>query len=99
MSTTNLLLSANPEFKFVNASFQGREAKGFEESRTYTYKTLLNVQVTDLVVVEVEGRFKVAKVREILEPLEVDLNKFNYKWLVSAFSTEPYEASRKWNAL
>lgn len=82
----NLILAENSNFKFVKVVFDSN-------SREYTYKTTLDVNVDDFCVVNVNNQFKIVKVAEVLSPDEYhESGAFEIKWIVSAFSTEYYKA-------
>ena len=85
MNTTNLILSQNESFKFVSVSFMDGQTK------TYTYKTTLDLAVDDLVVVESPTGFKIVKVVSVLEFHEVNFDvHYEYKWVVSRVDLEYY---------
>lgn len=86
MSTTNLILAENPNFKLVEVSFSDTN------TQNYTYKTLFDVAAGDLVVVYARNKFKVVEVVKIKDPYEMDLSAtFEYKWITSVVDTVEYE--------
>ena len=88
MNELNILLADNEDFKFVTVVFAP-----YTGTNTYTYKTLLDVEVDDFVVVHTPSRgYQVVKVLEVLSPLEVDLEaKYEYKWLVQKVDLEHFD--------
>jgi hypothetical protein len=92
MNTANLILSQNDAFKFVTVRFmdESNQALNQESTKTYTYKTTLELLPDDLVVVESPTGFKVVRVESILDISEVD-NKYEYKWVVSKVDLDYYE--------
>lgn len=87
----DILLADNENFKFVTVIFAPYTGK-----QTYTYKTLLPLEVDDFVVVDTPSKgFQVVQVREVLTPFEVDLNvPFSYKWVVQKIDTAHYTEVR-----
>ncbi len=92
MSLANILLADNEKFKFITAKFQP-----FENQKTaYTYKTMLDLKVEDLVVVQTpDGKFEAVRVEEVLEAHEVDLEAFDYKWVVQKLDTEHFDQCKE----
>ena len=90
MNEVNILLADNENFKFATVVFAP-----YTGTKTYTYKTMLDIQVDDFVVVDTPSNgFQVCQVREVLTPMEVDLEvKFSYKWIVQKVDTEQYDKS------
>ena len=88
MKEVDILLADNEQFKFITAVFAPYTGK-----QTYTYKTLLAVEVDDFVVVQTPNNgFQIVQVREVLTPFEVDLEvKFSYKWVVQLLDLEHYD--------
>ena len=85
MSTLNILLASNPDFKFVTVVFKNA-------AQPYTYKTTLDVEEGDTVVVDTPRTgFTCVKITGILKPEEVDLTAFEYAWVVSKVDLEHYE--------
>lgn len=68
--------------KFIEVDFM-REGGTFA-SRTYNYKTLLDVSVDDLVVVQVYDTYAVAKVRKVSSIP----NKIATKWAIQKVDVE-----------
>lgn len=86
----NLLLSQNPDFKFVAIRFAREHTT--ELSKPYTYKTLYDLKVDDLVIVNTPGEgYKTAVVSDVLDLYDVDLDKYRYKWIVSKVDVEEYD--------
>jgi uncharacterized protein YbbC (DUF1343 family) len=88
MNEVNILLADKPGFKFVKVVFPPHTGK-----RSYTYKTLLDINVDDYAVVDTPSNgMQVVKVVDVLQPMEVDFDvKFSYKWLVQKVDTAAYE--------
>lgn len=66
----------------------------YDNSRLYTYKTLLkdNVQPNDTVVVIVGNEMVLVKVVEVHELPQIDLDAdFDYKWIVQRIDTAAYD--------
>jgi len=51
--------------KFIKVIFQNSPTNGYPTSKEYSYKTLLDVQVDDLVVVQVYDSYQVGKVTKV----------------------------------
>jgi hypothetical protein len=96
MNTANLILSQNTAFKFITVRFKEEQRSdrvpnlNQEGSKSYTYKTTLELVADDFVVVESPSGFKVVRVESVLDISEVD-NKYEYKWVVSKVDLEYYE--------
>ena len=88
MNMSDLVLSENENFKFVTIVFAP-----YTGNKAYHYKTLdSSIQVDDFVVVNVNGEFKVVKVLEVNDPLEVDMQEgIKYKWVVQRVDTTEHE--------
>lgn len=85
MSTLNILLASNPSFKFVTVEFKNSQTP-------YTYKTTLDLEEGDTVVVDTPRTgMTCALVTAVLRLEEVDATKFDYKWVVSKVDTDYYE--------
>lgn len=85
MSTLNIILAANPEFKFVRVQFNN-------SPKVYTYKTVLAIEVDDTVVVDTPtSGLTCAKVVEVAKLEEVDLDRYDYKWIVQKVDLAHYE--------
>ena len=85
MSTLNILLASNPSFKFVAVEFANSQTP-------YTYKTTLDLEDGDTVVVDTPRTgMTCAVVTKVLKLEEVDATKFDYKWVVSKVDTDYYE--------
>lgn len=65
--------------------------------RTYTYKTVEDLEVDDLVIVKVHGKYKITKVAVVHKVPQIDLNSdINYQWIVQKLDTSRYdEMNRK----
>ncbi len=101
MNNANLLLSQNPNFKFVEVKFREEISKNImpsldgESSKSYTYKTTLDVKEDDLVIVHTpSGEYKVVRVVSVKELHDVD-NSFEYKWVVSKVDLDYYESCKR----
>lgn len=87
MTDLNLFIaSANEDFKIVVIQFANN-------SKPYHYKTTLDVQADDFVVVaSPTNGLQVVKVIEIINPLETDLTtSYTLKWLVSKVDLDYYD--------
>ena len=85
MSTINILLASNPAFKFVTVEFRTSQTP-------YTYKTTLDVEEGDTVVVDTpRSGLTCALVTSVLKLEEVDATKYDYKWVVSKVDLEYYK--------
>ena len=87
MNEVNVLLADRQDFKFVTAVFAP-----YTGTKTYTYKTFLDVAEDDFAVVDTPTNgYQVVHIREVLSPLDVNLDvNFEYRWLVSILDTEAY---------
>lgn len=87
MSDLNLFLAeANPDFKIVVVQFP-------TSSKNYHYKTILDVQPGDKVVVDAPSTgYTVLDVVEVIPALETELSyNFQIKWVVDKVDVEQYE--------
>ena len=88
MSDLNLLLAEqNENFKIVKVTFPNT-------SKAYTYKTVLDIEKGNLVIVDTPSSgFTIVEVQEVLPAIETNLDfGFNVKWIVSKVDTEQYDA-------
>jgi len=88
MSDLNLLLAEqNENFKIVKVTFP-------TNGKQYTYKTVLDLEEGDNVIVDSPNNgFVVVEVGEVIPAIETNLDfGFNVKWIVSKVDTEQYEA-------
>ncbi len=90
MNSINLLLSDNPNFKFVTVTFP-------DNPKSYTYKTFFDVEPEDIAVVKTpNGEFKCVTVVTVTPAAECDLNvQFHVKWLVQVIDREPYRKAKE----
>ena len=69
------LLAENEDFKFAACTFQGASVR-------YTYKTLLDVEVGDFVLVDTASGVQIVVVRDVLQIEDVDAGAYEYKWII-----------------
>ena len=87
MSDLNLLLAEqNENFKIVKVTFPNT-------SKVYTYKTVIDLEKGDQVIVDAPSSgFTIVEVQEIIPAIETNLDfGFNVKWIVSKVDTEQYD--------
>lgn len=91
MNLVDTFLTDNENFKFVSVVFAP-----YTGTREYTYKTLLDLQEEDFVVVQTPNNgYQVVQVREVMEPLEAEVqDNINYKWVVQKIDFEDYNACK-----
>ena len=91
MSDLNLFLAENEDFKIVQVNFTK------DATKSYHYKTMLNVEEGDFVVVDTPNNgYQVVEVIEVIPGQECELTfNFNLKWIVQKVETEQYEAAKK----
>lgn len=103
MNQENIILSQNPDFKFVEVSFQTPEVSvedfmsgrvfdptALAKGKTYTYKTLADIKVGDtILVVAPDGIKPVIVVR--LPKLNQINPSIKYKWVYSTIDDSHYE--------
>lgn len=81
----NQLFLTNEKFKFVAVTFHG-------SNQVYHYKTVLDVAEGDIIVVDTPSSgMTCVTVKAIVDALDIDLDKYNYKWVVQKVDTEHYE--------
>lgn len=88
MSNANLLIAnANPDFKFVKCCFY--DSNGF--SKPYQYKTLLDVEIGQQVLVDSPSGIAIVKVLEVTAAIECE-HEHNYdiKWIVDVINRGHY---------
>lgn len=99
MNDLNLFLAENPNFKIVSVSVDGSRK---------TFKTMLDVQADDTVVVRQRDALRVGQVIATVPGLEADLSyATDPDWLISVVSLAEYdkmhsmqqEANKKLNVL
>ncbi len=90
MNEVNLLLSQNPKFKFVEVRFR-------TGAKTYTYKTMLDVELEEFVLVPIyqdgdedNAKIKMAKVVSIGEIAHLS-SSHNYRWIVQKVDMSHFE--------
>ena len=90
MNDLNLLLAQNENFKFVEVVFNHTD-------KHYVYKTALDVEVGDSLVVEAPSGFKVVEVKAVLKFNELCSSKrgIKLKWVVQKVDTTEYERCKK----
>ena len=86
MQEINLILSDNPSFKFVQVRFPHENGGS---SKPYTYKTHINLEVNDFVIVQSPYGVKVVQVSKLLSIHEADSN-YRYKWVVQKVDYTDY---------
>jgi hypothetical protein len=91
MHEVNVLLAENPDFKFVQVTFDENNFPG--TLKKYTYKTLEKVEIGDKVLVDSPSSgFTVTTVSDVLSPMEIDFEvKYKYKWIVQVIDTVNYD--------
>ncbi len=89
MSDLNILLAENENFKFVVARFANA-------TNTYTYKTVLDIEPGDFVVVDTPSNgFQVVEAVEVASADEFELTySGKLKWIVSKVDTAHYDEVR-----
>lgn len=92
MKDINILLADNEDFKFVVGVFAP-----YTGQKGYTYKTVLDVEVDDFVIVETPSNgFQIVKVVEVASPFDIDLNSnIKYKWVVDKLDLSHYEKCKE----
>lgn len=92
MNLSDTFLTENPKFKFVSIVFAP-----YTGSKEYTYKTLLDIEVDDFVVVQTPSKeYQCVQVRTVEDPLEVELiSGVHYKWVVQKVDMAHYEECRE----
>ena len=91
MSDLNLFLAeANENFKIVVVQFP-------TSSKKYHYKTVLDIEEGDMIVVDAPSTgFTVLEALEVIPAIETELSyNFQLKWVVSKVDIEHYEACKK----
>lgn len=88
MQLSDAILSENENFRFISVVFPP-----YTGEKEYTYKTVMPLEVDDYVVVSTPGnKFQVVKVRDVLNPLEVEVDPaITYKWVVAKVDMTHYE--------
>lgn len=91
MNLSDTFLTENPKFKFVSIVFAP-----YTGSKEYTYKTLLDLEEGDFVVVQTPSKeYQCVQVRSVIDPLEAELiSGINYKWVVQKVDMAHYEECR-----
>lgn len=86
MNELNILFAANPTFKFVTVTFAN-------SSRAYTYKTTLDLEPGDFVIVNTPSTgFTCAEVTDVLSLEQADLKEgIRYKWVVQKVDAAYYD--------
>lgn len=83
-TAVHALLSDNEAFKFVAVHFPG-------STKTYHYKTMLDLAVDDEVIVMTHGdNMKVVLVVDVIDYCDFDEESFKYGWIVSKVDTTEY---------
>ncbi len=83
-TAVNTLLADNENFKFVACTFPG-------STKQYHYKTMLDVQDGDNVIIPANGTFKVVQVVEVIDYMDFDEGEFSYLWVVQIVDSSAYE--------
>ncbi len=84
----NAMLTKNEQFKFVSCTFQ-------TSAKEYTYKTLLDVNAGDTVLVDTASGLQIVRVQRVLEVDEVDLAEYDYKWVVQIINLDHFTAVKE----
>ena len=84
-AVVNSMLCQNEAFKFVSCKFA-------TSATQYTYKTLLDLKVGDMVLVATNSGMQAVTVTAMLEVDEVDLNAYDYKWVAQKIDISHLEA-------
>lgn len=89
----NLFLAQNEDFKIVKVVFPS-------SSKRYTYKTTLNIEAGDKVIVDSpRDGMTVVDVVDVVPGIETDLQySFNLKWIVQKVDTTHYEQALEMEA-
>jgi hypothetical protein len=92
MQELNLILGQNENFTFVTVVFDNQlEVVDGIGAKKYVYKTTLQLEKSDKVIVEADGRLKVVTVHEVDVGGEIDLTAYNgYKWIVDKIDLDYY---------
>lgn len=92
MQLIDTFLAENENFKFVKVVFAP-----YTGTQEYTYKTLLDLEEEDFVVVQTPNTgYQVVQVRSVMEPLEADVNPdIRYKWVVQKVDFADYETCKE----
>ncbi len=81
----NLFLAENPNFKLIIVNFPG-------STKPYHYKTMLDIEVGDKLVVATPQGLTVLEALEVIPAIESDLTySFPIKWVVSKVDLASYE--------
>ena len=88
MNKLNALFAENENFKFISVVFSP-----FTGTRTYTYKTTLDVQEGDFVIVDTpNGGLSVVQVKKLNDFTDVNFNvTYGYKWVVQKIDRTDYD--------
>lgn len=87
MNTVDLILSQNPDFKFVKCIFAS------SVNKEYTYKTMKDVGVDDFVIVVTPSNgMQVVKVTDVIPAVEAPNFAYEIKWIVDVVHLEEHEA-------
>ena len=89
---TNLadtFLAENENFKYISCVFAP-----YTGEKEYTYKTLLDVEENDFVVVQTPSKeYQIVQIRSIIDPMEFDpIHGVRYKWAMQKLDTEHYDS-------
>jgi len=97
MNYLDLVLANDDRFKFVEVSF----AEFDKPSKTYTYKSNIELVESDLVVVPIgqldQNIFKTARVIKVMDPFDCDFS-FNTKWIAGLVDLTKYVDTLKYEA-
>jgi len=90
MNDINLFLAeANEKFKIVVVKFPNTNKK-------YHYKTILNVEVGDLVIVDAPSGIQILTAVEVIPAIETELSySMTIKWLVDKVDMQHYEECKQ----
>ena len=88
MKTHNIAALLMDSCKTVSVTFE----VNLKGSTAYVYKTVLDLEFGDSVVVNVSGKLKVATVTEIHKVPRLDMDsQLEYKWIIQKVDTTKYD--------
>jgi len=93
MNELDVLLARNADFKFLTVTFNtGYNTSQSASDKEYTYKTMLDIEVDDVLVVCVGDVYKTVTVRKVIDAMARTDNRKNINWVVCKVDTASYEA-------
>ena len=88
MKTHNIAALLMESCKTVSVTFE----VNLKNSTAYVYKTVLDLEFGDSVVVNVSGKLKIATVTEIHKVPRLDMDsQLEYKWIIQKVDTTKYD--------